>query len=325
MITRVARSGAVLAAALFCAIPAQSRAQSQTWPARPVTLIAPSAPGSSVDVTARLIAQKLSEQLPQQFVVLNRAGAGTNIGSEVAAKSAPDGYTALLGSVANTINVHLIKNSGYTLDDLAPVSGVSVSPDMLLLPPSSPIKTVQELIAMLKANPGTPAGHSGVGTVPYMALQKFRLMTGVEITMVPYTGGAAVFQSIASGEIAFMFRSTTGTLPYVTSGQLRTLGVASRNRIPAAPNIPLLSEVGLPGFESLLWFGIFFPAKTPKSIIDRLSAEIRKAMASPDLRQRFIDLGAEPMTGSPEEFGAFVKSEHQHWGKLIRDAGIRVE
>ena len=325
MITGVARLGAVLAAALFCAIPGQSSAQSQPWPARPVTVIAPSAPGSSVDVTARLIAQKLSEQLPQQFVVLNRAGAGTNIGSEVAAKSAPDGYTALLGSVANTINVHLIRNSGYTLDDLAPVSGVSVSPDMLLVPPSSPIKTVPELVAMLKANPGTPAGHSGVGTVPYMSLQKFRLMTGVELTMVPYTGGAAVFQSIASGEIAFMFRSTTGTLPYVTSGQLRTLGIASRNRIPAAPNIPLLTEVGLPGFESLLWFGIFVPAKTPKPIIDRLSAEIRKAMASPDLRQRFIDLGAEPMAGTPEEFGAFVKSEYQHWGKLIKDAGIRIE
>jgi len=325
MITGVARRGAVLAAALFWAITGPSGAQSQPWPARAVTLIAPSAPGSSVDVTARLLAQKLSEQMSQQFVVLNRAGAGTNIGSEVAAKSAADGYTLLLGSVANTINVHLIKNSGYTLDDLAPVSGVSVSPDMLLLPPSSPIRTVQELVAMLKANPGTPAGHSGVGTVPYMSLQKFRLMTGVEVTMVPYTGGAAVFQSIASGEIAFMFRSTTGTLPLVASGQLRTLGIASRNRIPAAPNIPLLTEVGLPGFESLLWFGIFVPAKTPKPIIDRLSAEIRKAMASPDLRQRFIDLGAEPMTGSPEEFGAFVKSEHQHWGKLIKDAGIRIE
>lgn len=325
MITRVVRGGVVLAAALFCAIPGQSSAQSQPWPARTVTLIAPSAPGSSVDVTARLIAQKLSEQMSQQFVVLNRAGAGTNIGSEIAAKSAPDGYTLLLGSVANTINVHLIRNSGYTLDDLAAVSGVSIAPDMLLLPPSSPVKTVQELVAMLKARPGTPAGHSGVGTVPYMSLQKFRLMTGVDITMVPFTGGSAVFQSIASGEIAFMFRSTTGTLPLVASGQLRTLGIASRNRIAAAPNIPTLSEAGLPGFESLLWFGIFVPVKTPKAIIDRLSAEIRKAMASSDLRQRFVDLGAEPMASSPEEFGAFVKSEYQHWGKLIKDAGIRIE
>jgi len=325
MIIGMARCGAVLAAALFGAIPGSASAQSPPWPARAVTLIAPSAPGSSVDVTARLLAQKLSEQMSQQFVVLNRAGAGTNIGSEVAAKSAPDGYTVLLGSVANTINVHLIRNSGYTLDDLAPVSGVSIAPDMLLLPPSSPVKTVQELVAMLKANPGTPAGHSGVGTVPYMSLQKFRLMTGVEITMVPFTGGAAVFQSIASGEIAFMFRSTTGTLPLVASGQLRTLGIASRHRIPAAPNIPLLSEVGLPGFESLLWFGIFVPAKTPKAIIDRLSAEVRKAMASPDLVKRFVDLGAEPMASSPEEFGAFVKSEYQHWGKLIKDADIHIE
>lgn len=325
MIAGLPRRGAVLVALLSCAISGQSSAQSQSWPARPVTLIAPSAPGSSVDVTARLVAQKLSEQMPQPFVVVNRAGAGTNIGSEVAAKSAPDGYTVLLGSVANTINLHLMKKSGYTLDDLAPVSGVSVSPDMLLVPPASPVKTVQDLVAFLKAHPGTPAGHSGVGTVPYMSLQKFRLMTGVDITMVPFTGGAAVLQSIASGQIAFMFRSTTGTLPYVANGQLRALGIASRHRIPAAPTLPLLSEVGLPDFESLLWFGIFAPAKTPRPIIDRLSSEVRKAMASPDLRKRFIDLGAEPMAGTPEEFGAFVRAEYQRWGKLIEDAGIRIE
>lgn len=325
MINGLGRCGVILAFVLSCAIPGQSSAQSQPWPARAVTLIAPSAPGSSVDVTARLVAQKLSEQMPQQFVVLNRAGAGTNIGSQVAAKSAPDGYTILLGSVANTINLHLIRNSGYTLDDLVPVSGVSVSPDMLLVPPASPVKTVQDLIAMLKAHPGTPAGHSGVGTVPYMSLQKFRLMTGVEVTMVPFTGGAAVLQAIASGDIAFMFRSTTGTLPYVANGQLRALGIASRHRIAAAPSIPLLSDVGLPGFESLLWFGIFAPAKTPKDIIDRLSTEVRKAVASPDLSRRFIALGAETMGSSPEEFGAFVKSEYEHWGKLIKDADIRIE
>lgn len=324
MISHVARSTAAQAAlAVACFTPGLLCAQA--WPARPVTLIAPSAPGSSVDVTARLIAQKLSEQMPQPIVVLNRAGAGTNIGSQVAAKSAPDGYTALLGSVANTINLHLIRNSGYELEDLAPVSGVSVAPDMLVVPPSLPIRNVQELIAMLKANPGTPAGHSGVGTVPFMSLEKFKLATGVKLTMVSFTGGAAVQQGILTGQVPFMFRSTLGTLPFVASGQLRALGVASRSRISAAPNIPTLSETGLPGFESLLWFGVFLPAKTPRPIIERLSAEVQKALASSDLRKRFIDLGAEPMPGSPEEFGAFVRSEYQHWGKLIKDAGIRVE
>ena len=178
---------------------------------------------------------------------------------------------------------------------------------------------------MLKANPGTPAGHSGIGTVPYMSLQKFRLMTGVEITMVPFVGGAAASQAILSGEVAFMFRSTMGTLPMIAAGQLRTLGITSKTRIAAAPNIPTLSEAGLPGLDTLLWFGIFLPAKTPRSIIDRLSAEVQKAMAVPALRQRFIELGAEPMPGSPEAFGAFVKSEYEHWGQLIKDAGIRVE
>ena len=310
---------------LFFAIPTRLAAQSQNWPAKPVTLIAPSAPGSSVDGTARLIAQKLTEQLAQQFVVLNRAGAGTNIGSAVGAKSAPDGYTALLGSVANTINLHLIKNSGYTLEDLAPVSGVSLSPDLLVIPAASKLRNVQDLIAMLKASPGTPAGHSGIGTVPYMSLQKFRLMTGVEITMVPFVGGAAVNQGILSGEVSFMFRSTMGTLPLVTSGQLRTLGVSSKNRISAAPGIPTLAEAGLPGFETLLWFGIFLPAKSPQPVINRLSAEVQKAMAAPDLRQRFVELGAEPMASSPQEFGAFVKLEYERWGKLIREAGIQVE
>ncbi len=324
MIDRILRVAASpLALALLLAAAAEPGAQG--WPVRPVTLIAPSAPGSSPDVTARLLAHKLTEQLPQPVVVLNRAGAGTNIGSEIAAKSPPDGYTVLLGSVANAANLHLIRNPGYTLDDLAPVSGVSIAPDMLIVPPSSPARNVQELIAMLKAKPGTPAGHSGVGTVPHMSLEKFRLMTGVEITLVPFTGGAAVVQGIVSGQVPFMFRSTMGTLPLVTSGQLRTLGIASRSRIAAAPDIPTLAEAGLPGFESLLWFGIFVPAKTPRTVVERLSAEVQRALASPDLRKRIIDLGGEPMPSSPEEFRAFVRAEYERLGKLIRDAGIRIE
>ena len=320
---RLLRNALLCSALAAFALPGEVPAQN--WPAKPITLIAPSAPGSSVDVTARLVAQKLSEQLPQQVVVFNRAGAGTNIGSQVAITSAPDGYTALLGSVANTINLHLMKNSGYTLEDLGPVSGVSIAPDMLVLPPNSKIQTLQQLIAMLKANPGTPAGHSGIGTVPYMSLQEFRLMTGVEITLVPFVGGAAGTQAILAGQVPFMFRSTMGTLRMVQNGQLRTLGITNKTRLAAAPNIPTLSEAGLPGFESLLWFGIFVPSKTPKPIIERLSAEVQKAVATPDLRKRFMDLGAEPMPSSPEAFSAFVKSEYERWGKLIQEAGIRVE
>lgn len=322
MIHRMLRSCALAVALLFAAA---GGAGAQGWPARPVTLIAPSAPGSSPDITARLLAQKLSQQLPHPVVVLNRAGAGTNIGSEIAAKSPPDGYTVLLGSVANAANLHLIKNPGYTLDDLAPVSGVSIAPDILVVPPSSPAKTAKELIAMLKANPGTPAGHSGIGTVPHMSLEKFRLMTGVEITMVPFTGGAAVVQAIASGQVAFMFRSSMGTLPQMASRQVRALAIASRRRLAAAPDVPTFAEAGLPGFESLLWFGVFVPAKTPRPIVERLSAEVQRALASPDLRKRILDLGGEPMPGSPEEFGAFVRAEYERLGKLIRDAGIRVE
>ncbi len=321
---RVLLRGAVRAAlAVAFALPAAVLAQS--WPAKTITLVAPSAPGSSVDVTARLVAQKLSEQLPQQVVVFNRAGAGTNIGSEVALNSAPDGYTALLGSVANTINLHLMKNSRYTLEDMGAASGVSIAPDMLVVPANSKLQNVQELIAMLKANPGTPAGHSGVGTVPYMSLQEFRLITGVEVTQVPFVGGAAGTQAILTGQVPFMFRSTMGTLPMVRNGQLRALGITAKNRIAAAPDIPTLAESGLAGVESLLWFGIYVPGKTPRPIVERLSAEVQKAVSTPELKKRFLDLGAESMPSSPDAFAAFTRAEYERWGKVIREAGIKAD
>lgn len=311
----------LLAASYFLALASAVCAQS--YPSKPVTLVAPSTAGSAPDVVSRLIAERLSAQLGQHVAVLNRAGAGGNIGSNTVARAAPDGYTILLGSIANTINPHLVKSMPFDLSDLAPVSSVAGAPDILVVHPSVPAKTVAELVAMLKANPGTPAGHAGIGTTPHLSLELFRTMAGVELTLVPFQGGGALQQGILSGQVPFMFATTLGILPRVRSGQVRALAVSSAKRIAAAPELATVAESGLPGFDTAAWFGIFAPADTPKPIIDRLSVEVVKALALPTLRRRLIDLGAEPLGSRPDEFGAFVKAEYEKWGKMIRDANIQ--
>jgi len=297
----------------------------QAYPARPITLIAPSTPGSAPDVLARIVAAKLAEQLGQQMVVVNRPGAGTNVGTQAAAQSAPDGYTLLLGSIANTLNPHIMSKVGYRLEDFAPVSSVAAAPDVLVVHPSVSASTVADLIAMLKAKPGTPAGHAGIGTTPHLSLETFRRMAGVELTLVPFKGGGEAQQGILGGQVPFMFATTIGILPRVRSGQLRALGVSSAKRIASAPDMPTVAEAGLPGFDVVAWFGLFAPAGTPRPVIDRLSSETRSALASGETRKRLIDLGAEPLGATPEEFAAYVAAEFQRWGRLAKEAGIRVE
>jgi tripartite-type tricarboxylate transporter receptor subunit TctC len=300
-------------------------AAGQTYPAKPVTLIAPSTPGSAPDVLARVMAQKLSEQLGQQVVVVNRPGAGTNIGTVSAAHASPDGYTLLLGSIANTLNPHIMRNVGYDIEELAAISSVAAAPDVLVVHPSVPATNVAELIAFLKANPGTAAGHAGIGTTPHLSLEIFRRDAGVEITPVPFKGGGDAQQGILAGHVPFMFSTTIGILPRVRSGQLRGLAVSSAKRIAAAPDLPTVAESGLPGFNVVAWFGFFAPASTPQPIIERLSAQTRSALAAADVRKRLIDLGAEPLGSTPSEFAGYVRSEFQRWGKLARETGIRVE
>jgi tripartite-type tricarboxylate transporter receptor subunit TctC len=290
-----------------------------------VTLVAPSTPGSAPDVLARVMAQKLGEQLGQQVVVVNRPGAGTNIGTQAVAQAAPDGYTLLLGSIANTLNPHIMSNVGYRIEEFAAISSVAAAPDVLVVHPSVVAKTVAELIAELKAKPGTPAGHAGIGTTPHLSLEMFRRATGVELTLIPFKGGGEAQQGILGGQVPFMFATTIGILPRVRSGQLRGLAVSSAKRIAAAPELPTVAESGVPGFDVVAWFGFFAPAGTPKPLVDRLSAETRTALSAGDLRKRLIDLGAEPLGSTPEEFAAYVQAEFQRWGKLAREAGIRLD
>jgi len=311
--------GLLLLAAFFCGF-----AQAQ-WPSRAVTLIAPSTPGSAPDVLSRTLAQKISEQLGQPVVVLNRPGAGTNVGTQVLTQAAPDGYTILLGSIANTLNPHIMSKVGYRIEDLAPISSVAAAPDVLVVHPSVAASSVQELIALLKAKPGTPAGHAGIGTTPHLSLEVFRRMAGVDVTPVPFKGGGEAQQGILGGQVPFMFSTTIGILPRVRSGQLRGLAVSSAKRIAAAPDLPTVAESGLPGFDVVAWFGLFAPAGTPAAIVERLSAETRGALAAADLRKRLIDLGAEPLGSTPAEFGAYVDAEFRRWGAFAKESGIKLD
>ena len=297
----------------------------QAYPSRPVTLVAPSTPGSAPDVLARIMAARLSEQLGQQVVVLNRPGAGTNVGTQAVAQAAPDGYTILLGSIANTLNPHIMSKVGYRLEDLAPVSSVAAAPDVLVVHPSTPANSVGELIGFLRSKPGTPAGHAGIGTTPHLSLETFRRMAGVELTLVPFKGGGEAQQGILGGQVPFMFATTIGILPRVRSGQLRALGVSSAKRIAAAPDLPTLSEAGLPGFDVVAWFGLVAPAGTPRAVVERLSGETRAALGSADTLKRLVDLGAEPLGATPEAFAAYVAAEYERWGKLAKETGIRLE
>jgi len=321
--TMSCKSGFRLLAAALLAIA--GAAQAQGYPSRPVTLVAPSTPGSAPDVLSRIVAQKLSEQLGQQMVVLNRPGAGTNVGTQSVAQAAPDGYTILLGSIANTLNPHIMSKVGYRLEDFAPVSSVAAAPDVLVVHPSTKAASVQELIALLKSHPGTPAGHAGIGTTPHLSLEIFRRMTAVEITLVPFKGGGEAQQGILGGQVPFMFSTTIGILPRVRSGQLRGLAVSSAQRIAAAPELPTVAESGLPGFDVVAWFGLFAPAGTPKAVVERLSTETRAALTAGEVRKRLVDLGAEPLGSTPEEFSAYVSAEFQRWGKVAKESGIRLD
>jgi tripartite-type tricarboxylate transporter receptor subunit TctC len=308
----------------FAVAVVSGAALAQAWPAKPVTLVVPSSAGGTPDVLARILAIGLTEQLGQQVVVMDRPGASGNIGSEAVVRAAPDGYTVLMGSIVNSVNPHLMKVS-FSLDELAPVSSVAAASDVLTVHPTVPVMNLQELIGFLKANPDTPVGYPGLGSTPHLSIETFRLMTGLRLTLVPYQGGGAMFQGLLSKQVPMAFATTLGVIPRLKSGQLRGLAISSAKRVAALPDMPTVAESGLPGFEVTAWFGVFAPARTPKPIIDHLSDAIRKAVAAPDIGKRLVELGAEPLGSTPEDFRTFVQAEFQKWGRLVIEAGIRAE
>ena len=315
---------AALAAALVVAYPVGAQ---QNYPSKPVRLVVPSAPGGGTDITARIMAPKLSEFLGQQVVVENRAGAGTMIGGEVVARSAPDGYTLLMGISTLAINPAMYKKVPYdALKDFAPITQAVSLPNILVVHPSLPAKTVKELVAFAKARPGQiQFASAGVGTNPHLAAELFLSMTGTKMLHVPYKGSGAGVIDVIAGHVPVMTPSILTGLPHAKAGRLRALGVTSAKRAGGAPEIPTIAEAGVPGYEAVQWFGILAPAGTPRPVIDRVHRDSVRVLQSADIRERLQADGADAVASTPEEFAAFLRSETVKWAKVVKAVGIQPE
>ncbi|MBI3068502.1 MAG: tripartite tricarboxylate transporter substrate binding protein [Betaproteobacteria bacterium] len=314
-----------LAAALVAAT--SFTVSAQTYPARPIRIVVAYAAGGGVDIVTRTVGQKLSELVGRPVVVDNRPGASTNIGSELVAKAAHDGYTLLMASSANATNMTLFRKPPYdTLRDFAPVTQVGYGPQVLVTSPSFAARSVKELLALARAKPGQLSYASGGnGSSQHLTGEMFKLMGKAEIVHVPYKGGAPALIDVIGGQVAFMFINTLEALPHAQSGRLKVLAVASAKRSAVFPQTPTFAEAGFPGFESVAWWGVLAPAGTPKEVIGRLHAEIAKALTAPEVKERFAGLGAETVGSTPEQFGAFLREEIQKWGKVIRTLGIKAD
>ena len=300
------------------------QARAQTYPDRQVKVIVPFAAGGPTDVMARLIAQKLSESLKQQFYVENHPGAGGNIGMTVVARANPDGYTILVASSSFVVNPSLYANNPYdAFKDFEPVTLAAASPNILVVNPELPVKTVKELVDLMKANPYKYAiANPGIGTTPQLAAELFKLALKLDATSVPFGGAAPAIQSTVAGHTPIAFAAMPPAAPQVTGGKLRALAVTSARRSSALPDVPTLAESGIKEQESETMQGVLVPAKTPKAIVDQLNAEIVKAMALPDVKEKCAQLGFDPVANTPEEFAGYIKKEVDKWGKVIQDAKI---
>ncbi|HEY5900320.1 MAG TPA: tripartite tricarboxylate transporter substrate binding protein [Burkholderiales bacterium] len=322
------RSLLLRSAALLAALLVSQAVSAQAWPNRPVRFLVPFAAGAGInDIMARLVGQHLGAGLGQPVVIENRAGAGGIAGTEAAAKAAPDGYTFLMTNVSLVTSAYMYSKLPYDPQkDLVPVTLVATSPLMLVVHPSVSAKSVQELIALAKANPGKlNFGSGGVGSTPHLSAELFKSAVGIDAVHVPYKGGAPALNDLIGGQLSFMIENMPGTMPFVKQGKLRALAVTSAQRSPLEPALPTMAESGVPGYEVVGWQGLFAPAGTRPEIMARLQAEVAKALRLPAVRERLAALGAEPVGSTPEEFAAFVREEHARWGRVIREKGIRSE
>ena len=303
-------------------------AQAAEWPDKPIRVILSVPAGATPDVTARLVFPGLSQQLGVSLVADNRAGGGGVIGAEIAAKSAPDGYTLFISSPgALTILPHMRKGIPYdTIRDFAPVSLISIGPFVLMTHPSVPAKTVRELIALAKSQPGKlNYASAGNGVANHLAGELFKQMAGVDIVHVPYKGAPQAVTDVLAGHMNMMFNSVAPIVGYIKTGKIRVLGIASLQRSPQLPDVPTIHESGVPGFEAVNWFGLFAPAKTPRTIVSRVNGALVKTVKTPELQAQFIALGADPVGSSVEEFTAFVKRDMEKYEKVVRISGAKVD
>ncbi|HVQ61348.1 MAG TPA: tripartite tricarboxylate transporter substrate binding protein [Burkholderiales bacterium] len=305
-----------------------SAAHAEVYPAKPIRMIVAYPPGGGTDIVGRMVAQKLGETLGQSVVVENRGGASGNIGTEIAARAAPDGYTVLMGNVApNAINVSLFKNLPFDpVADFAPVSLVASTPNILVVHPSTPARSVKEVVALARSRPGVlNFASAGVGSSSHLAGELFRILAGADIVHVPYKGAGPAMVDVLSGQVQLYFATMPAAMPHVKSGKLVPIAVTSLKRSQALPDAPTIAESGVPGYEASTWYGLLAPAHSPDAAIARLHESVVKILGDAALRAKLADQGFEPVGDSPKEFAAYIRSEIAKWGKVIRDAGIRPE
>ncbi len=311
--------------ALLSGLALAAPVSAQTYPQKPIRFIIPLAPGGSVDIAARLLAQELSVALGQPVTADNRAGGGGNIGAEMAARAAPDGYTMVMGSSSNFgVNPSLYRNLPFDpIKDFEAVSLVSLAPNTLVVHPGIPARTVKELVALAKARPGSlNFASSGTGGSPHLAGELFKLVTETDVTHIAYKGTGQAMNDLLSGQVQMSFGTVLALLPQIKAGKLRALAVTVRKRVSALPDVPTMAESGYPGIETTAWNGVLVPAKTSGAIINRLSSDIARILSTPEMRQRFEAQGAEATPSSPAEFGQFIRDEIEKWGKVVKAAGL---
>jgi len=316
----------LLLAAALAALPMAASAQG--YPSKPIRFVVPYPPGGPLDTIARLLGQKVSESVKQPVIVENKPGAGGNIGADFVAKSLADGHTILMGAVAtHAINPTLYAKIPYDpVRDFAPITQVASTPNVLVVNPSLPVSSVAELITYAKANPGKlNFGSGSTGSAGHLAGELFNSLAGVQMTHIPYKGAAPAMQDLIGGQIHLMFDNLASSLTQVRAGRVKALAVTTAKRSSLAPELPTIAESGLAGFDISTWFGIFAPAGTPREAVARLHAEFTRALAAPDVREKMLNLGAEPVGNTPAEFATFIRAEAEKYARVIKASGARVD
>lgn len=313
-------------ASIFALLAGINLATAADYPEKPIKWIVPYPPAGTTDVLARIVAQPLTQLIGQNVLVENKPGAGNNIGTEFVIKSAPDGYTMLLVNPANGINASLYKTLNYNfIRDIAPVAGIVRTPNVMVIPPSLPVKTVAEFIAYCKANPGkVNMASSGSGTSVHLSGELFKSMTGCNMLHVPYKGAGPALVDLMAGQVQVLFDNLPSSAGHIKSGNLRALAVTSAARDPSLPNVPTVAET-VPGYEATAWFGIGMPKGSPRAAIDRVNADVNRILADPKMREKLAELGGVPIPGTPEDFGKIIAAETQKWEKVVKSSGASVD
>jgi tripartite-type tricarboxylate transporter receptor subunit TctC len=322
-VKRLSRFAAVATLAALCCI---GTASAIDYPTHTVKWVVGYPPGGTTDVLARILAQWLSEKMGQQFIIENKPGGGNNIGTEFVVNAPPDGYTMLLVNPANGINATLYKNLSFNVvRDIAPVAGIVRTPNVMEVTASFPAKTVAEFIAYCKKNPGKiNMASSGSGTSVHLSGELFKFMTGCDMLHVPYKGAGPALSDLIAGQVNVMFDNLPSSAPHIKGGRLRALGMTSAQREPSMPDVPTVGET-VPGYEATAWFGVGMPKGTPREIIEKVNAEVNRALADPKMRERLAELGGLPIPGTPEDFGKVIRDETAKWEKVVNSSGAKVE